>query len=183
MALAPANLRADEMPSGNMVEFVVQLDKEQSRFVLELRPDAAPATCASFLQLVRSGFYRGLAFHRSVPGFLVQTGDPLSRRASNRGKFGTGGPGFTLPAEIRLPVENGAVAMSRLDDAVNPSKSSNGSQFFISMGRHRSLNGQYTVFARVVEGMEVLEAINQLPTDGNQVPYARAVIRSARVLP
>ncbi len=164
------------------VEFIVRMDKQDSRFVVELRPDVAAATSESFLNLVRSGFYRGLAFHRAVPGFLVQTGDPLSRRASNRGRYGTGGPGFTLPAEIRLPVERGSLVMSRMDDDVNPARVSNGSQFFVSLSRARSLDGRYTVFGRVVEGMETIDALSQLPTDGNEVPYTRAVIRSARIL-
>jgi len=146
--------------------------------VIDLHPEAAPATVENFQKLVRKGFYNGLAFHRAFPGYLVQTGDPLSRRASRRGT-GTGGPGYSLAPEIRLKTKAGAVAMGRLPDKVNPARLSNGSQFFILLQRDSKLDGTYTVFGTVSSGLEVIEAISKRSTDTNDTPTERAVIHKA----
>jgi len=115
-------------------------------FVLELRPDAAPVTSARFLQLVESGFYAGLTFHRVVPGFVVQGGDP-------RGD-GYGGPDFSQRCEDNeLVYERGSVGMALAG------RDTGGSQFFITYGAEPSLDGRYTIFARVASGMEVVEQL------------------------
>ncbi len=115
--------------------------------VMELYPDVAPKTVESFLTLTRKGFYDGLRFHRVVPGFVVQGGDP-------RGD-GTGGPGYTLKAEFNQRKHvTGTVAMAR---AQHPDSA--GSQFYICLAPQPSLDGKYTVFGQVIEGMDVVQKI------------------------
>lgn len=115
---------------------------------IALFADKAPKTVANFEKLARKGFYNGLTFHRVVPGFVVQGGDPKGN--------GTGGPGYDLPAEINPSLKHltGTVAMARLGDAVNPQRRSSGSQFYICLAPQPQLDGAYTIFGRVVKGMD-----------------------------
>jgi peptidyl-prolyl cis-trans isomerase B (cyclophilin B) len=124
-----------------------------SRGDIELELDAvdAPQTVNNFVFLSCQGFYDGLTFHRYEPGFVIQGGDPLGR--------GDGGPGYVVPAEIGLPHVEGAVAMARLSDQVNPQRDSSGSQFYITLTPTPFLDGAYTVFGQVVGGMDVVQAI------------------------
>ena len=116
-------------------------------FVIELYPEDAPKTVESFLSLTGKGFYNGLKFHRVVPGFVVQGGDPKGD--------GTGGPGYTLKAEFNSRKHlDGTVAMAR---AQHPDSA--GSQFYICLGPQPFLDGKYTVFGQVVEGMDVVRQI------------------------
>lgn len=158
----------------------VKKQKKPERIMIELREDAAPATVANFRQLAGRHYYDGMRFHRLFPHQLVQTGDPKSRHGET-GRSGTGGPGYTLPAEIHLKLEKGSVATARLPDAINPTRASNGSQFFVSLEPMSQLNGQYTVFGRVIEGLEVLDAISTLPVNSNDFPIDKIVIQSIRV--
>jgi cyclophilin family peptidyl-prolyl cis-trans isomerase len=89
-------------------------------------------TTENFKKLARKGFYKGIAVHRAIPSMLVQLGDPLSRK-KDRNRVGTGGPGYTLPPEIRRKHTKGAVAAARLGDQINPARMSNGSQFYICL--------------------------------------------------
>jgi cyclophilin family peptidyl-prolyl cis-trans isomerase len=124
----------------------VEVEAESGRFVIELRPDWAPTTVARFLGLVDDGFYDGLTFHRVVPAFVVQGGDP-------RGD-GYGGPGWSQRCEDnRVPYERGTVGMALAG------RDTGGSQFFITLAPQPHLDGRYTAFGRVVEGMEVVERV------------------------
>jgi cyclophilin family peptidyl-prolyl cis-trans isomerase len=118
---------------------------------LELNAAEAPQTVNNFVHLSCQGFYDGLIFHRYEPGFVIQGGDPLGQ--------GNGGPGYVVPAEIGLPHIGGAVAMARLPDQVNPQRDSSGSQFYITLAPTSFLDGGYTVFGEVVDGMEVVQGI------------------------
>lgn len=172
----------------------VKKEKKPQRIVIQLREDAAPGTFANFKQLVDRHYYDGMRFHRLFPHQLAQTGDPKSRRSvavdllgkvglelGDIDRVGTGGPGYTIPAEIRLKHEKGAVATSRLPDAINPTRASNGSQFYICIEAMPQLNGQYTVFGKVTEGLDVIDAISALPVDSNDSPTERVVIQSIRL--
>ena len=119
--------------------------------VVELDAGAAPQTVNNFVFLAREGFYDGLTFHRVEPGFVIQGGDPLGT--------GRGGPGYTVPAEIELEHVKGAIAMARLGDQANPERASSGSQFYITLAETPHLDGAYTAFGQVVEGMDVVEAV------------------------
>jgi len=155
-------------------------EKQPQRVVITLREDAAPATVANFRELVSRRYYDGIPFHRVFPHSLVQTGDPKSRHGETY-RSGTGGPGYTIPPEIRLRHHKGAVAASRLPDPINPSRLSNGSQFYVCLEAMPQLNGQYTVFGQVSEGLEVLDAVSAIPANSNDFPTEKVVIQSIRL--
>ncbi len=157
-------------------------EKEFQRVVIGLHDTAAPVTVGNFKELIRRKFYNGLRFHRALPGSLVQTGDPQSRWGDTE-RVGTGGPGYTLPAEIKLRHDKGAVAMARLPDGINPARNSNGSQFFVALKPLPKLDGQYTVFGQVLEGLDVLEYLSNLPTNSNDFPLPKVVIKSITLEP
>ena len=138
---------------------VAVLETAQGRIVIELADRDAPLTAANFRALIRKRFYDGTCFHRVIPGFMIQGGDPNSRD-SDPFNDGLGGPGYTLPAEIKLPHVRGAVATARLGDAANPRRESSGSQFFIDVADRPDLDrGGYTVFGHVISGMEAVDRI------------------------
>jgi peptidyl-prolyl cis-trans isomerase B (cyclophilin B) len=119
----------------------------------EFYPKDAPNHVASFIELARAGFYDGTKFHRVEPGFVIQGGDPYSK--TGEGPVGTGGPGYNLQAEFNSrPHLDGTVSMAR-----SQSPDSAGSQFYICLGPQSFLDGQYTVFGQVTEGMDVVRAI------------------------
>ena len=134
---------------------------------LEFYPQDAPKTVENFKQLVNRGFYNGLIFHRIVPDFVVQGGDPNTRDINNKNKWGTGGPGWNIKAEFNKNKHSrGALSMARSQDP-----HSAGSQFFIVLKDSNFLDGQYTVFGKVVSGMEnVVDKIASLKTDDRDAP-------------
>ena len=132
-------------------------------------PELAPKHVESFLNLAKKGFYNGTIFHRVIPGFMIQGGDPNTKDPSKRHLYGMGGPGYTVPAEFnRIPHERGIVSAARSADP-----NSAGSQFFIMVGKAPSLDGQYTVFGEVVKGIEVAEKIVRQPRDPRDNPLER----------
>ncbi len=157
-------------------------EKKLERAVIELYDGDAPEAVANFKKLARKGFFNGIAFHRVFPHLLVQAGDPLSRK-KNRSAVGTGGPGYTLPPEVHRKHTEGAVAASRLPDKINPGRRSSGSQFYICLKPMPNLDGQYTVFGKVVSGMETLEKVSVQPADSNDNPVAKVTIKSVKILP
>lgn len=135
-------------------------------------PDLAPKHVESFLNLARKGFYDGTIFHRVIPGFMIQGGDPNTKDPSNRQSYGNGGPGYTLPAEFnRIPHERGIVSAARAADP-----NSAGSQFFIVIDKAPHLDGKYTVFGEVERGMDVADKIVQQPRDRRDNPLERVEI-------
>ncbi|MCL4553609.1 MAG: peptidylprolyl isomerase [Actinobacteria bacterium] len=140
------------IPNGTEIA-VITTDKGVIR--IDLHSEHAPNHVASFIELAQSGFYDGTKFHRVEPGFVIQGGDPLSRTDDPR--VGTGGPGYRVAAEFNeLPHLDGTLSMARSQDV-----DSAGSQFFICLGPQSFLDGQYTVFGQVIEGMEVVRAITK----------------------
>tara|TARA_Y100000782_G_scaffold41136_1_gene45893 strand:- start:326379 stop:326897 length:519 start_codon:yes stop_codon:yes gene_type:complete len=143
--LAATTASAQDVPAGNMVV----MNTTKGPVVIELYPNVAPKHVESFKTLIAKGFYDGLTFHRVVPGFVVQGGDPKGD--------GTGGPGYNVKAEFsNLPHKRGTVAAAR---SAHPDSA--GSQFYIVLDENsvRHLDGQYTIFGQVVEGMENVDAI------------------------
>lgn len=169
----------------------------------------------NFVKLTEQGFFDGLLFHRVIPGFMIQAGDPNSRNAGPGQPLGDGGPGYTIPAELN-PVfyhKRGALAAARQSDAVNPQKASSGSQFYIVQGnkftdsqldalvtanRHAPftdeqrrvyktlggaphLDGAYTVFGEVFEGLEIIDQIAAVKTDKRNRPLSDISIIKAYV--
>jgi len=131
--------------------------------------DIAPETVRNFSQLAKSGFYDGTLFHRIIPGFMIQGGDPNTKNP-DKSTWGQGGPGYNLKAEFNSRSHlRGIVSMARATDP-----DSAGSQFFIVTSDSTFLDRQYTVFGEVVEGMEVADKIVNLPRDGNDCPKQEA---------
>jgi cyclophilin family peptidyl-prolyl cis-trans isomerase len=187
LLLAAISLTASAMaatlgPDVAIMEIRMGKEKQTRQVILGLHDESAPYTVENFKSLVRKKFYNGLRFHRIFPSSFVQTGDPSSRRGQTE-KTGTGGPGYTLPAEIKLKHNKGAVAMARLPDKINPAKNSNGSQFYVCLTPLPKLDGQYTVFAQVLEGLDVLEAISNEPTNSDDFPLPKIVIKSIVIQP
>ena len=163
-------------PDVVVMDIKIGKERDLRRVVIGLYDGAAPQHAENFKELARTRYYKGMQFHRAFPGTLVQTGDPYSRRGPNV-RTGTGGPGWTIPAEIRLPHKKGSIAAARLDNKINPARVSNGSQFYVTLKPMPALNGQYTVFGRVLEGLEHLEEISRQRTDRNNFPLEKVVIK------
>ena len=143
-----------------------------------------PKHRANFAKLALSGFYDGLLFHRVINGFMIQAGDPLTKDPANADRFGTGGPGYTVPAEFvpEYRHKKGAIAAARRGDAANPMKESSGSQFYIVQNEQAcaQLDGQYTVFGETVEGLDVIDKIAAVETDYRDRPVAQVKIISVK---
>jgi len=134
-----------------------------------LLPDIAPETVRNFSQLAKSKFYNETLFHRVIPGFMIQGGDPNTKNP-DKSTWGQGGPGYNLKAEFNTRSHlRGIVSMARANDP-----DSAGSQFFIVTSDSTFLDRQYTVFGEVVDGMEVADKIVNLPRDGNDCPEQEA---------
>ena len=134
-----------------------------------LFPELAPKHVESFVNLSKKGFYNGTIFHRVIPGFMIQGGDPYTKDPSKRDRYGTGGPGYTLPAEFnKVAHERGILSAARTADP-----NSAGSQFFIMTDKAPHLDGQYTVFGEVIKGMEVADMIVKQPRDPRDAPLER----------
>lgn len=134
-------------------EYFATIHTKRGDIVLQLDAFYAPLHTNNFVFLARQGFYDGLTFHRWEPDFVLQGGDPTGT--------GSGGPGYLIPSEIGLPHVQGAVGMARQGDNVNPEKKSNGSQFYITYRATPFLDGEYTVFGRVVQGFDVLQKMTR----------------------
>jgi peptidyl-prolyl cis-trans isomerase B (cyclophilin B) len=137
---------------------------------LEFLNDKAPGHVKNFLDLARRGFYDGTTFHRVIPGFMIQGGDPNTKgKDAPRSQHGTGGPGYTIKAEFNdTPHTRGVLSMARANDP-----NSAGCQFFIVVRDSSFLDRQYTAFGRVVRGMEVADQIVNAPRDGKDNPNDR----------
>jgi len=141
---------------------------------IELRffPEVAPNHVKNFIELAKKGFYDGTTFHRVIPGFMIQGGDPNSKNP-DRSKHGFGGPGYTLKAEFNeKPHKRGTLSMARSQDP-----DSAGSQFFICVANSPRLDGHYTVFGEVISGMDVADKIVSQPRDRMDNPLERIEIK------
>jgi peptidyl-prolyl cis-trans isomerase B (cyclophilin B) len=144
------------------------IETKFGNITLKFFPDVAPGHVKNFIDLAKKGFYDGTTFHRVIPGFMIQGGDPNSKDADKR-KHGMGGPGYTIKAEFNdKPHTRGTLSMAR---AQNPDSA--GSQFFICVKDSSFLNRQYTVFGEVESGMEVVDKIVSQPRDPNDNPNER----------
>ncbi len=147
------------------------LETNFGNIVFELSPNIAPETVRNFTKLAKSNFYDGTLFHRVIPGFMIQGGDP-NTKTPNKSKWGMGGPGYTIKAEFNSRSHlRGIVSMARVTDP-----NSAGSQFFIVTTDSTFLDKQYTAFAEVVKGMDVADKIVNLPRDKNDCPNQEAKI-------
>jgi len=158
---------------GKKMEEVAVIETRHGKIVLRFFPDVAPKHVESFKKLAKSGFYDGTTFHRVIPGFMIQGGDPESKNPNARHLHGTGGPGYTLPAEFNdRPHKRGTLSMARSQDP-----NSAGSQFFICVADARFLDHQYTVFGEVIEGMDVVDKIVNEKRDRRDNPLERVEMK------
>ncbi len=147
-------------------QYIATIQTERGDIVIELFPDVAPITVNSFVFLARNGWFDGVTFHRVIPGFMAQAGDPSGT--------GMGGPGYVFKNEVSPDLSfdrKGLVAMA------NAGPDTNGSQFFITYGPAEQLTGQYTIFGEVIEGMEVVESITPRdPSQGVDLPPGDVIV-------
>ena len=147
------------------------IETNHGKISFELLPDLAPETVRNFEKLTKDGFYDGTLFHRVIPGFMIQGGDP-NTKTDNKGSWGMGGPGYNVKAEFSSRSHlRGIVSMARAQDP-----DSAGSQFFIVTSDSAFLDRQYTVFGQVKEGMDVADKIVNMDRDGNDCPLEKVVM-------
>jgi peptidyl-prolyl cis-trans isomerase B (cyclophilin B) len=164
------------------VDEVAVIKTTEGEMTVKFWPDVAPKTVENFKKLAREGFYNGTAFHRIVKGFMIQGGDPLSKKDDEM--VGTGGPGYKIKAEFNdRPHVRGVLSMAR-----SQHPDSAGSQFFICLADARFLDRQYTAFGEVIKGDDVLGKIGDTPTTrgggGEQSkPTRRIAVESITIVP
>jgi cyclophilin family peptidyl-prolyl cis-trans isomerase len=146
------------------------IETDKGTIVVELYRDKAPKTVENFIKLAKQGFYNGIAFHRVIPNFMIQTGDPNGD--------GTGGPGYTFEDEFSPDLRHdgpGVLSMA------NRGPNTNGSQFFITLAATQWLDGKHTVFGRVVEGMPVVEQIGAVERDARDRPLTKVTMKQVTI--
>lgn len=160
-----------------MSKEVAVIETTHGTIKLELFEDKAPGHVKNFKDLANKNFYDGTTFHRVIPGFMIQGGDPNSK-SDNRSSHGTGGPGHTIDAEFNdTKHERGVLSMARSQDP-----NSAGSQFFICVKDAFFLDGQYTAFGKVIEGMDVADKIVNEPRDSNDNPEEKMEMKSVTIV-
>ena len=171
------NKDSQKAESGQESPATASADSTANKDTMDFNPADLPA---DFIKLAKEHFYDGTLFHRVINGFMIQGGDPLSKDKANKSRFGTGGPGYTIPAEIMPEYyhKKGALAAARRGDAANPKKASSGSQFYLVQDEMNclQLDGQYTVFGETVEGIDVIDKIAAVATDPYDCPINDVVI-------
>ena len=145
---------------------------------LELFSSDAPKTVENFVKLTKNGFYDGTKFHRVIKGFMIQGGDPLTKEDSLKDRWGTGGPGYNFADEIHSNNNNviGTISMA------NSGPNTNGSQFFINTADNNFLDTKHTVFGKVIEGMDIVEKIEEVTTEGQDRPVDSVIIESIKLI-
>ena len=165
---APKTITTTKEEVKNMSGTKAIVETKFGNITLKFFPDVAPGHVKNFIDLAKKGFYDGTTFHRVIPGFMIQGGDPNSKDA-NKSRHGQGGPGYTIKAEFNdKPHKRGTLSMAR---AGHPDSA--GSQFFICVKDSSFLDKQYTVFGEVVSGIEVVDKIVSQPRDASDNPNDR----------
>lgn len=150
----------------------------RGNITLELFDTLAPNTVANFAKLAQDGFYNGIKFHRVIAGFMIQSGDPLTKDDSIQDEWGTGGPGYKFADEINAENHNVAGTISM----ANAGPNTNGSQFFINVKDNSFLDSKHTVFGKVIEGMEVVSEIENVAVGMGDRPISPVVVEMVEVL-
>ncbi|MBI3319990.1 MAG: peptidylprolyl isomerase [Candidatus Omnitrophica bacterium] len=146
------------------------IETSKGKIVLELYAEEAPKTVANFVTLAKKGFYDGIIFHRVIPGFMVQTGDPTGT--------GRGGPGYTFEDEISPRLHHDAPGVVSM---ANAGPNTNGSQFFITVAATPWLDGKHAIFGRVIEGQSVAEEIVKVERDAQDRPLTKVVMQHVTI--
>jgi peptidyl-prolyl cis-trans isomerase B (cyclophilin B) len=191
LAFVAAPVRSEEKKEEKKEVAAVSDAKEVAVFktsegemVAEFWPDVAPKTVENFKKLAKSGFYDGTAFHRIIKGFMAQGGDPLTKDPAQESRWGTGDPGYKIPAEFnKKQHDRGVLSMAR-----GPAPDSAGCQFFICFGKASQLDGQYTTFGKIIKGDAVLDKLANAPVTRNSAgenskPVNRIALESVKIVP
>jgi len=173
-------LLGEELTDSGTTNMIIKTN--MGNIVIELFTEQMPITTGNFRSLAEAGFYDGIKFHRVIPGFMAQVGDPLTKDDSLVGQWGTGGPGYTIEDEFVAGLSN---VRGTLSMANTGQPNSGGSQLFINVADNTQLDfdkepaaSRHPVFARVIEGMDVVDAIVAVPTEGQDRPIDPVVIES-----
>lgn len=167
---------ADKTAPAKKADETATLETTMGTIKIKFFPAKAPGHVENFKKLARKGFYDGTTFHRVIPGFMIQGGDPNSK-SDDRSTHGMGGPGYKIPAEFNdTRHKRGIVSMARSQDP-----DSAGSQFFICVADADFLDGQYTAFGEVISGMDVVDKIVAVRRDGADNPLEKIVMRKVTV--
>ncbi|MBW2262857.1 MAG: peptidylprolyl isomerase [Deltaproteobacteria bacterium] len=169
--VATEKLSAESVPENLFMKVEVE---GHGTILIEFYTQDAPLNVTNVANLAIEGFYDGLTFHRIIPGFVVQGGDPEGT--------GAGGLGYTVPAEISKLHEKGCVAMARKPDEVNPDRESSSCQFYFCLEALEKLDGGYTVIGKIIEGLDVMEKLGQVETNENDRPTHMLVMDKVTVL-
>ena len=196
---AAAQAQADSIAAAQAIQDSLKMEKTISELseepVLDIITNLGTMTVKlysgtpkhrdNFVKLALSGFYNGVLFHRVINDFMIQAGDPLSKDEAQKAAWGTGGPGYTVPAEFvkEYRHKKGALAAARRGDAANPYKESSGSQFYIVQDERAcaQLDGAYTVFGEVIDGIPVIDKIAAVQTDGRDRPVNPVKIITVKI--
>ncbi len=155
----------------------IKLHTNKGTIELELFDQLKPNTVANFVKLAKEGYYDGVKFHRVIKGFMIQGGDPLTKDDSQSFRWGTGGPGYMFNDEIGTENSNatGTISMA------NAGPNTNGSQFFINVNDNNFLDPKHTAFGKVIGGMDVVSAIENVATGAGDRPVEPVVIESVEI--
>ena len=148
----------------------VTIETTKGKIVVELYADKAPKTVANFVKLANQGFYNGIVFHRVIPGFMVQTGDPTGT--------GRGGPGYSFPDEFAPDLKHDSAGTLSM---ANAGPNTNGSQFFITLAPTPWLDGKHAIFGRVIEGQNVVEQIAAVERDAGDRPLVNVAMKQVTI--
>ena len=153
------------------------LETNYGTITLELFEDKTPITTKNFMDLAEKGVYDGTKFHRVIKNFMIQGGDPLTKDDTQKELWGTGGPGYEIADEFAPGLSNvkGTIAMA------NHGPNTGGSQFLINLADNTYLEGKHAVFGKVIEGMDIVEKIGSLPTDGQDRPKEDVVLQKVTI--
>jgi peptidyl-prolyl cis-trans isomerase B (cyclophilin B) len=174
----PTPKAADASKPADSKEVAV-IKTSEGTIVVEFWTDAAPKTIENFKKLSKSGFYDGTCFHRVIPDFMIQGGDPNTKDASNEGSWGQGGPGYTIDDEFNDHSHvRGVISMANTGRP-----HSSGCQFFICQGSPTFLDHKYNTFGKVIKGMDVVDKIATTPTHPQDRPNKRMDIVSIKIVP
>ena len=162
----------------NKINNTADIETTQGQIKIQFFPNEAPNHVKNFQDLAKKGFYDGDVFHRIVKGFVIQAGDPNTKNDSNREAWGTGGPGYTINEEFNnISHDRGIISMARTADP-----NSAGSQFFIVLKNSTFLDNQYTVFGKVIEGMDVVDKIANVSTNAMDQPKDPNLARITKII-
>jgi cyclophilin family peptidyl-prolyl cis-trans isomerase len=176
--LTTTNTSAATNATANLI--YAKVDTSLGSFEVELFPSDAPKTVTNFVSLVNSGFYSNLVWHRIVKGFVIQTGDPNTKNGGgDRSLWGTGGSSQTVPLEVKPQLHNyiGYLGMARSQDP-----NSGSSQFYVNLANNTSLDGAYTVFGKVINGMDVVFNIGNTPVNAQSQPVNLVFLTKITIL-